>query len=166
MKDMNKYILGIDNGGSDIKCALFDVEGKEIGSASYQVPIDTPRQGYTERDCEKVWEGNVKVIKEVLEKTNINPEDIVSIGITAYGNGLVFVDEDINPVYSAIVSTDNRAEELCQKFKEEGIERKLFPYTRQTIWSAQPAVLLPWFKENNNEVLNNTRWVLSIKDYL
>ena len=46
------------------------------GSASYQVPIDTPRQGYTERDCEKVWEGNVKVIKEVLEKTNINPEDI------------------------------------------------------------------------------------------
>ena len=166
MKDMKKYILGIDNGGSDIKCALFDVEGKEIGSSSYQVPIDTPRQGYTERDCEKVWEGNVKVIKDVLEKTNINPEDIVSIGITAYGNGLVFVDEDINPVYPAIVSTDNRAEELCQKFKEEGIERKLFPYTRQTIWSAQPAVLLPWFKENNNEVLNNTRWILSIKDYI
>ena len=47
---MKKYILGIDNGGSDIKCALFDVEGKEIGSASYQVTIDTPRQGYTARE--------------------------------------------------------------------------------------------------------------------
>ena len=128
--------------------------------------IDTPKPGFTERDCEKVWEANVKVIKEVLDISMIDPEEIITVGLTAYGNGLVFVDDNIKPVYPAIVSTDDRAAELCQRFKEEGIERKLFPYTRQTIWSAQPAVLLPWFKENNKEILNKTRWILSIKDYL
>ena len=166
MKNMNRYILGIDNGGSDIKCAVFDIDGKEVASASTQVAIDTPKPGFTERDCEKVWEANVKVIKEVLDISMIDPEEIIAVGLTAYGNGLVFVDENIKPVYPAIVSTDDRAAELCQRFKEEGIERKLFPYIRQTIWSAQPAVLLPWFKENNKEILNKTRWVLSIKDYL
>ena len=163
---MDKFILGLDNGGSDIKCALFDVKGKEIASASTQVMIDTPRSGYTERDAEEVWNANVKVIKEVLQTSGIDTKQIAAIGLTAYGNGLVFVDEKIRPVYPVIVSTDDRAAELCQKFKDEGIERKLFPYTRQTIWSAQPAVLLPWFKQNNREVLDNARWILSIKDYL
>ena len=166
MEKMNRYILGIENGGSDIKCALFDVYGNEIACAATKVAIDTPEPGFTERDCERVWKANVEVIREVLNKSMIDPEDIISVGLTAYGNGLIFVDEEIRPVYPAIVSTDDRAGELCQRFKEEGIERKLFPYTKQTIWSAQPAVLLPWFKENNNEILEKTRWILSMKDYL
>lgn len=163
---MSKYLLGIDNGGSDIKCAIFDTEGKEIATSAIQVKIQTPKLGFTERDANDVWQANVKVIKEAIEKAKINSSDIVSIGITAYGNGLVFVDENINPVYPAIVSTDDRASDYCKKFKEEGIERKIFPYTRQTTWSAQPAVLLPWFKDNNPEVLNKTRWILSMKDYI
>ena len=163
---MAKYLLGIDNGGSDIKCAIFDVDGKEISTSATQVKIQTPKQGFTERDANDVWNANIKVIKEAIEKANIDSDDIVSIGITAYGNGLVFVDENINPIYPAIVSTDDRASNYCKKFKEEGIERKIFPYTRQTTWSAQPAVLIPWFRDNNKEVFDKTRWVLSMKDYI
>ena len=43
----NKYLLGLDNGGSDIKCALFDLEGNEISVASKQLRIDTPEPGFT-----------------------------------------------------------------------------------------------------------------------
>lgn len=163
---MAKYLLGIDNGGSDIKCAIFDTEGKEISTSSTQVKIETPKPGYTERDANEVWTANVKVIKEAIEKANINNSDILAIGITAYGNGLVFVDENINPIYPAIVSTDDRGSEYCKKFKEDGTERKIFPYTRQTTWSAQPAILLPWFKDNNREIYDKTRWILSMKDYI
>ena len=163
---MSKYLLGVDNGGSDIKCAIFDTEGKEIATSATQVKIQTPKPGFTERDANDVWNANVKVIKEAIEQAKIDSGDIVSIGITAYGNGLVYVDENINPVYPAIVSTDDRASGYCKKFKEEGIERKIFPYTRQTTWSAQPAALLPWFKDNNPDVLNKTRWILSMKDYI
>lgn len=163
---MEKYLLGIDNGGSDIKCAIFDTNGKEIATSSTQVKISTPKNGFTERDANDVWLANVKVIKGVIEEAKINNEDIVAIGITAYGNGLVYVDENIDPVYPAIVSTDDRASDYCKKFKENGIERKIFPYTRQTTWSAQPAVLLPWFKDNNPDVYKKTRWVLSMKDYI
>ena len=163
---MAKYLLGIDNGGSDIKCAIFDTLGKEISTSSTQVKIVTPKAGFTERDANDVWKANVKVIREAIEKANIDSSDIEAIGITAYGNGLVFVDENIEPVYPAIVSTDDRASDYCKKFKENGIERKIFPLTRQTTWSAQPAVLIPWFKDNNKEVLDKTRWVLSMKDYI
>ena len=163
---MSKYLLGIDNGGSDIKCAIFDVDGKEVSTSSTQVKINTPKPGFTERDANDVWNANVKVIKEAIEQAKIDSKDILAIGITAYGNGLVYVDENINPVYPAIVSTDDRASGYCKKFKENGTERKIFPLTRQTTWSAQPAVLLPWFKDNNLDVYNKTRWVLSMKDYI
>ncbi len=163
---MKKYLLGLDNGGSDIKCAVFDPEGNEVSSCARQVSVDTPRAGYTEREPDEVSEVNAEVIREALRRASIIAEDVLAIGICAYGNGLVFVDEDIKAVYPIIVSTDDRAAGLVRKFKEDGTEKKLFPKTRQTLWSAQPAVLLPWFRQNNNEVLRKSRWILSMKDYL
>ncbi|MBQ6492328.1 MAG: carbohydrate kinase [Erysipelotrichaceae bacterium] len=161
-----KYLLGIDNGGSDIKCAIFDLEGNETAVAARNLPIETPGPGFTERDANEVWKANVEVIREALSKAHIDPEEIAAIGITAYGNGLVFADEKVEPVYPAIVSTDDRASEYVKRFKSDGTERKIFPHTRQTIWSAQPAVLLPWFRDNKPEVLSKTRWVLSLKDFI
>ena len=163
---MKKYLMGIDNGGSDIKCAIFDTQGNEIAAASTQVPINVPKEGFTERDVNDVWIGNVEVIKNSIKKAGISSDEISCIGITAYGNGLVFVDENINAVYPAIVSTDDRAKDYCIKFKQDGTERKMFPYTRQTTWAAQPAVLIPWFRDNNPKVLKKTRWILSMKDYV
>lgn len=163
---MDKYLLGIDNGGSDIKCAIFTLDGKEVATSSTQVKINVPIPGFTEREAEDVWQANIKVIKECIDNAKINSEDIVSIGITAYGNGLVFVDENINAVYPAIVSTDDRGKDYCKKFKSDGTERKIFPLTRQTTWSAQPAILIPWFRDNKKEVLEKTRWILSMKDYI
>lgn len=29
------YLLGIDNGGSDIKCAVYDLNGKELADFTY-----------------------------------------------------------------------------------------------------------------------------------
>ena len=63
------YLLGIDNGGSDIKCAVYDLNGKELAISRTQIPMNIPEAGFTERDVENVWEANVKVIKAVLKKT-------------------------------------------------------------------------------------------------
>ena len=163
---MDKYLLGIDNGGSDIKCALFNTEGRQIAVASCSLDIDSPETGFSERNSEEVWQANAGLIRQILEQSKIDPADILSIGITAYGNGLVFVDENIREVYPAIVSTDGRANELCQAFKNNGTERTLYPLTRQTIWSAQPAALLPWFKANRPDILRKTRYILSMKDFI
>ncbi len=117
-----KYLLGIDNGGSDIKCALFDVTGKQIAAVATQVAIQTPGAGFTQRDAEEVWMANVQVIRDCIGKSGIAADDIAAVGITAYGNGLVFVDERIRPVYPAIVSTDDRAGDLVREFKGGGTE--------------------------------------------
>ena len=95
------YLLGIDNGGSDIKCAVYDLNGKELAISRTQIPMNIPEAGFTERDVENVWEANVKVIKAVLKKAEIPGEDVVAIGVTGYGNGMVLLDEEGKPVYQA-----------------------------------------------------------------
>ncbi|MCP1110413.1 FGGY-family carbohydrate kinase [Ohessyouella blattaphilus] len=163
---MKRYLMGIDNGGSDIKCAIFDLKGQEVAVSSTQVALDIPEPGFTERDADKVWKANIKVIRDAMEQAGIAGEEVAAVGLTGYGNGMVLTDELGRAVYPAIVSTDDRASGYCKKFREDGTERKLFPYTRQTTWSAQPAVMLPWFRDHLPGVLEKTRWVLGIKDYI
>ena len=163
---MEQYLLGIDNGGSEIKCAVFALDGREISVASRRLPIQIPQLGYTERDARDVWNANAQAISEALNKAGVRGEQVLAVGLTGYGNGLCLVDEKGEPTCPCIVSTDNRAADYCDLFAQNGAERKIYPMTCQTIWSAQPAALLPWFRDHQPEVLEKSAWCLSMKDYI
>ena len=53
-----RYYLGLDNGGTTTKAALYDEKGTEIGFASVETRMLTPRPGFTERDMDEMWEAN------------------------------------------------------------------------------------------------------------
>ena len=48
-----KYLLGIDNGGTFSKAALFDENGEQISVASFPTETLTPKPGYTEKNLEE-----------------------------------------------------------------------------------------------------------------
>ncbi|MBC8585270.1 FGGY-family carbohydrate kinase [Youxingia wuxianensis] len=163
---MKKYLLGIDNGGSMTKCAVFDLKGNEIAVASVRIPLIEPQAGWTERDLNEVWEGNAKVISEAVKKAGVSPDEIIGIGLTGYGNGICFVDKEGNPVYNGVVSSDNRGADLCTRLADEGVQDAIYHLTYQEFWPAQTAIMMVWFKENMPEVLEKTTYVLSIKDFI
>ena len=53
---MGKYVMGLDNGGTSTKAALFDLDGREIAVAGRDTKMITPKSGYTERDMEELWQ--------------------------------------------------------------------------------------------------------------
>ena len=53
-----RYLMGIDNGGTFSKAALFDETGKQISVASVPTVTITPKSGYTERDMDELWRVN------------------------------------------------------------------------------------------------------------
>ena len=163
---MTKYLMGIDNGGSTIKCAIFDLSGEEIIVTSRRPGMICPKPGMTERDANHVWQLNVEVIQEAMRKSAIQPEDIMGIGLTGYGNGICLVDEQGNPTYNCIVSTDGRGGSYAEEFEKTGVEERAYQFTKQGLWSAQPATLLPWFRDHAPQVLKNSATVLGIKDFI
>ena len=56
-----QYVLGLDNGGTVTKAALFDLEGHEICTAARNTPVVSPRPGYMERDMDELWQPIVAV---------------------------------------------------------------------------------------------------------
>lgn len=161
-----KYLLGIDNGGTFAKAAIFDQEGRQIASAGQATNTFSPRPGYTERDMNELWQINASVIKKTIEKAGIAPRLIAGVSFSGHGKGLYAVDVDGNPVYSGILSTDARAWTYVEKWKSDGTAEKLFPRTFQSILANQPVSLLAWLKDHETEVYNNIAHIFSVKDYI
>ena len=40
---MGKYVIGLDNGGTSTKAAIFDLAGREIATAGKQTKVITPK---------------------------------------------------------------------------------------------------------------------------
>lgn len=161
-----KYLMGIDNGGTFSKAAIFDEEGHQIAVASVPTVTITPKPGYTERDMEELWQVNAQAVREAIEKSGIDPADIAGVSFSGHGKGLYLVGKDGKPSYNGIISTDARAWAYVKKWKEDGTAKKVYEKTYQDILACQPVSLLAWLKDNCPEVIANTKYVFAVKDYV
>lgn len=161
-----RYYLGLDNGGTTTKAALFDRSGAEICVASTSTDMLTPKPGFVERDMEEMWQANCRVIQEVLSRSGAEPQDIAGLGICGHGKGLYLWGKDDRPVRGGIISTDNRAYAYATGWQQDGTEDAAFAYTCQHIMACQPVPLLAWIRDNEPENYRNIRWVFGCKDYV
>lgn len=161
-----KYYLGLDNGGTTTKAALFEQNGRELGSVSTSTAVLTPKPGFAERDMEEMWQANCRVIRGVLEKCGVDAHDILGVGICGHGKGLYLWGRDGRPVRNGISSTDNRAYAYPLRWREDGTEKKVFAISCQHIMACQPVSLLAWLRDNEPEAYGNIRWVFECKDYI
>lgn len=161
-----KYFLGIDNGGTMTKAAIYSALGDEIGVASIETKMITPRPDFTERDMEEMWEANCSVIQAVLRKTNVDAKSIAGIACCGHGKGLYLWGNNGKPVRNGIISADNRAYQFPEKWEKDGTAKALFKITYQRILACQPVSLLAWLKENEPDTIEKTQWIFECKDYI
>ena len=160
------YFIGLDNGGTTTKAALFDSFGKEICKSLVATESITPFPGYVERDMEEMWDANCTVVKNVIRDSGIDPKDVAGIGICGHGKGLYLWGKDNKPVRNGIISTDNRAYIYPKQWKEDGTEEKVFAISAQHIMICQPVSILAWIRDNEPENYKNIEWVFECKDYV
>ena len=161
-----KYYMGLDNGGTTTKAAIYDAAGHEIGVASRETRMLTPKPGWTERDMDEMWDANCGVIRDVLERTRVAPEDIAGVAVCGHGKGLYLWGKDGRPARNGIISTDNRAYAYPVKWQRDGTEARAFELSCQHVMACQPVALLAWLKDNEPEVMDNIQWVFECKDYV
>lgn len=161
-----KYLVGIDNGGSFSKAAVFDEDGSQIFAASVPTAVLSPKSGYAERDMEQVWEANVQVTREAVLGSGIDPKDIAGVSFSGHGKGLYLVGYDGKPAFPGILSTDARAWRQVERWYADGTNKKVYARTFQEILASQPVSLLAWLKENEPQVLEQTQYIFSVKDYI
>ncbi len=112
---MAKYVGAIDLGTTSNRFILFDKDGKIFESAQKEHKQIFPQPGWVEHDPIEIWENTCWVIKEVMIKTGISPDQIDSIGITNQREtSVVWNKKTGKPYYNAIVWQCTRTDALCK----------------------------------------------------
>lgn len=161
---MEKYFIGIDSGTSGIKAVLFDLKANEIGQRSFPLNGIFPREDMYEEDMLEIWEKAKACVKGIVEE--FPDKKIVGIGITAQGDGLWMVDEEMNPVRNGCCFCDGRAAEFVDQWAEDGTCDKLFDITGTRIFTGNQNGIVRWMEKYEKENLDKSRWLLHLKDYL
>lgn len=163
---MPDYLLGIDNGGTVAKAALFDTAGQEVAVAQRRTEMTSPAPGQTERDSEGLWQATAAAVKDVVGQASIDPAHIACVATAGHGNGIYLVDEAGRPTRPGIISTDTRAAQYVADWCNGDVLKTIHPKTMQSLWPGQPPALLAWLRDHEPEVLERTVWALACKDYI
>ncbi|HPE78055.1 MAG TPA: FGGY family carbohydrate kinase, partial [Draconibacterium sp.] len=92
------YLLGFDIGSSSVKVSLIDGENGNCKASSFypkqEMKITAHKAGWAEQEPGLWWQNLKLALSEVLKESKINPESILSIGISYQMHGLVMVDKN------------------------------------------------------------------------
>jgi glycerol kinase len=104
---------------------LFNHQSQVISSSQREHRQIYPQPGWVEHDPLEIWENTQIVISSAINQGDINPRDILAIGITNQRETAVLWDKASgNPVYNAIVWQDTRTKGICDNLAEGfGIDR-------------------------------------------
>jgi L-xylulokinase len=163
---MANYLLGVDNGSTVSKAAIFDLEGREVQVATRKIEPQYPHPGWTERSMDVLWQSTAGAIREAVETSGLDPREIAGIGNTGHGNGLYLLDKQGRPARAGIQSMDTRAAGIIDEWNARDLHSQVFPYTVQSFWPAQPNALLAWIKRHEPDIYEAAGAVLMCKDYI
>jgi L-xylulokinase len=163
---MSPYLLGIDSGNTSTKAVVFDEEGYERGVGSINNKQVNAQPRWVEQDMNTVWESAQTAVREAILAAKIDGGEISAVGMSGHGDGIYLVDENGEPVRAGIQSMDSRAHKLLTRWNESSVSDKVLEFNGQRPFAALPPVLLAWFKENQPEVLEKTRWAVYVKDWI
>ena len=159
---MSDYLLGIDNGSTVSKAALFSLDGRELATSSRNVTTIEPGPGLSERDADRLWDDVADVIRDVLARTGIDPADIRGIACSGHGNGLCLIDAEGRPVRNNIYATDSRAQPYVDRWQADGVAEAASPSVMLNIRGSGSATGYVAVSVTNQAKRFTASWALSL----
>lgn len=115
------YIISIDQGTTSCRAILFNKAGETVAVEQEEFTQIYPQSGWVEHDPNEILSVQLKVLTDLIEKNNIAPKQIDSIGITNQRETVVAWNKTTGePVYNAIVWQDKRTAAFCDELKASG----------------------------------------------
>jgi xylulokinase len=159
------YLAGLDIGTTGVKALITDTNGNVIGMAYREYPCIYPYPGWVEQDVEYMWIKICEALREVIQKSSINPRLIKSLGISSQRGTFIPVDNNIKPIINSIVWSDGRADEELKWIKENIGEEKYHKITGVPISSMWSYAKIKWFIDKRKELFDKTYKILNGQEY-
>lgn len=146
---MQRYILSLDAGTTSNRAILFNYSGEIVAVAQQEFEQIYPHSGWVEHNPETIWETQLQVLKEVLKKAEVLPDQIESIGITNQRETTILWNRETGkPVYNAIVWQDRRTADTCDDLKARGLEKLIAEKTGLVVDAYFSGTKIKWILDN------------------
>ena len=146
---MAQYLLAIDQGTTSSRAIVFSAQGLPVARAQQEFTQYFPQDGWVEHDGEEIWLTTLKVCREAIQQSGLNPADIAAIGITNQRETTLVWDAVTGtPIHPAIVWQDRRTADYCSELKASGHEADVAARTGLLIDPYFSATKLRWVLEN------------------
>jgi len=116
-----RYVLGIDTGTSAVKAVLADMQGAEVAVAAENTPVENPHEGWSEFDLQQDWMSVSRAIRRLLDETRVDPDQILTIGVTGKGWGCCYLNERFEPARKGILWNDARSGPYIADWAKSGV---------------------------------------------
>ena len=150
---MAKYVMALDAGTTSNRCILFNEKGEMCSVAQKEFTQYYPQPGWVEHDANEIWNTQLAVAKEALQKAGASASDIAAIGITNQRETTIVWDRATgDPVYHAIVWQCRRTADMKQELMDK------FPGIDNSAYNKTGLVFDPYFSGTK------LRWILNNVD--
>lgn len=123
---MSQYILSLDQGTTSSRAIIFDEKVNNIMACQEEFTQIYPKPGWVEHDPEELFQCQLKVMKEAVEKSKINLQDLKAVGITNQRETVVLWERQTGkPVYNAIVWQCRRTADTAECLASGGYSQMI-----------------------------------------
>lgn len=165
---MSKYIIAYDLGTGGNKASLYDIEGNCLTECFVPYSTQYPKSGWHEQKPDHWWDCVVQSTRQLLDKSNIEHNEITCCGISGHSLGAVPVDTQGNLLRkSTPIWSDSRADAQAQKFFRTIHEPQWYNITGNGFPAPlYTAFKIMWYRDNEPEMFEQIDKVIGTKDYI
>ncbi|UXM94906.1 FGGY-family carbohydrate kinase [Bartonella sp. HY329] len=172
MHENTKFVIGIDVGTGSARAGIFDCQGSLLASAKRPIQIFYEEGHIVEQSSNDIWSAVCASIREAVEVSGIQPENIVGIGFDATCSLVVLgengqplaVGPSNDPERNIIVWMDHRAMEQAERINAG--HHFVLRYVGGQISPEMETPKLLWLKENRRHIFDQASSFFDLADYL
>jgi len=162
---MEKYMLGIDIGTTNVKAALYTYSGKEIFVKSATFSLHTDASGAATQSPEEIKEKVFQVIKASTAACAKEKKEISFLSFSAAMHSLLLVDQKGEPLSPIYTWGDRQSEHYLKDFKNEK-GTSLYHRTGTPIHPMSPLVKLYWLNKDHHEMTQSAFKYIGVKSFI
>jgi len=161
-------LAAYDFGTTGCKGSFFNEKGALIATAYYEYPTYFPHPGWVEQEPEDWKKALCAVTKNLLEKSKIDPSDIACLSFSGHMMGCVPLDSHGDPIAKRVfLWADTRSIAQADDLENKLGREKFYTETGSGLETVlYPAAKIPWIKQNQPDVYQNTVKFVGTKDMI
>lgn len=162
------YLAGIDVGSTNLKAAIYDLDGRLVAQGSRPTPLahpDAEHPDWAVWPAEELWSALCEAIREATRRLG-DASPVSALAVTGMGMDGLPVTAEGQALYPLISWHCPRTIPQQQWWLEQVGADRQFAISGTQIWPFNTALRLRWMAEHHPEILDQAAKWLLIEDFV